>query len=165
VKKINTKNYHSGIHITNFVTQIGYTEKKNGRFLRMHLKKICLVLSLVLLIPNSAYSKDYKAKRRSGDLIVEMRINRNPPVVDKNEVTLEIKDINGRRVTDARVHVNYYMPPMPGMPPMNYTRAAQLSGYEYKATMDLIMAGPWNIVVKMIRGGKSSSVTFIIDVR
>ena len=94
-----------------------------------------------------------------------MKIDRNPPVVDKNKITLGIKDNSGKNITDAKVIVNYYMPPMPGMPPMNYNTAAQLQGKEYKAVMDLIMAGPWNIVVKISRGGKTSSVAFSIDVR
>jgi len=94
-----------------------------------------------------------------------MSIDRNPPILDKNKITLEIKDTAGRNITDAKVMVNYYMSPMPGMPPMNYKTDAQLHGTEYRAVMDLIMAGPWNIVVKILRRGKISSVVFAIDVR
>ena len=129
------------------------------------LKNLFLNIFIVLLIITVAYARDYKVRKKSGNFIVEMMIDRNPPIVDKNKITLEIKDDRGRYITDAKVIVNYYMSPMPGMPPMNYNTAAQLQGKEYKAVMDLIMAGPWNIVVKIIRAGKTSAVTFAIDVR
>ena len=129
------------------------------------LKNLFLNIFIVLLIITVAYARDYKVRKKSGNFIVEMMIDRNPPIVDKNKITLEIKDDRGRYITDAKVIVNYYMSPMPGMPPMNYNTAAQLQGKEYKAVMDLIMAGPWNIVVKIIRAGKTFAVTFAIDVR
>jgi hypothetical protein len=129
------------------------------------LKNLFLNIFIVLLIITVAYARDYKVRKKSGNFIVEMMIDRNPPIVDKNKITLEIKDDRGKYITDAKVMVNYYMSPMPGMPPMNYTTRAQLYGHEYRATMDLIMAGPWNVVVSIIRGGRTSAVTFAIDVR
>jgi hypothetical protein len=93
-----------------------------------------------------------------------MTINRNPPIVAKNRLTLEIRDKSGNAITDAAVLVNYYMPPMPGMAPMNYTTAAQPAGGEYRMVMDLIMAGPWNIVVRITRSGKTVTARFAIDV-
>ena len=72
----------------------------------------------------------------------------NPPVLGDNEIRIEIKDPQGGPVLDAEVLVNYYMPPMPKMAPMNYTIPAPLKGKEYRAVMDLIMTGPWNIVAR-----------------
>ena len=94
-----------------------------------------------------------------------MNIDRNPPIVDKNRLTLEIRDNSGNEVADAKVLVNYYMPPMPGMPPMNYKTYAKPSGNSYVVTMDLIMSGPWNIIVKITKGGKTDTARFAIDVR
>ena len=129
------------------------------------LALLYLILSVIFFTTSVAHSRDFKLRKRAGNLIVEMKIDRNPPIVDKNQITLKIKDVDGRNITDAKVIVNYYMPPMPGMPPMNYKTAAQLHGSEYRTVMDLIMAGPWNIVVKILRTGKTSSVVFSIDVR
>jgi hypothetical protein len=128
-------------------------------------KWLCLLVSVAFLSASLAYSRDFMLRKKAGNLIVEMRIDRNPPVVAENEITLGIKDLSGKNVTDAKVIVNYYMPPMPGMPPMNYNTIARLHGQEYRAVMDLIMAGPWNIVVKIYRGGKFSRLVFSIDVR
>jgi hypothetical protein len=130
-----------------------------------YMKRLCLVTLILLFTSELSHAGEYKVRKSAGRYVIEMRINRNPPVVDKNILTLNIRDGNGKYVTDARVMVNYYMPPMPGMPPMNYKTYAQLSGREYKATMDLIMSGPWNIVIKITRTGKTSTVRFAIDVR
>jgi hypothetical protein len=55
------------------------------------------------------------------------------------------------------------MPPMPRMAPMNYRDDAKLKKDKYVLTMNLIMAGPWIIVVKMNRGEKNFTVKFNID--
>ena len=129
------------------------------------MKKLCLVVLIIFVMVGAANAREYKARKKTEKYVVQMTINRNPPIVDKNILTLEIKDKNGKYVTDAKVLVNYYMPPMPGMPPMNYKTIAKLSGSEYKATMNLIMSGPWNILIKITRSGETSRVRFTIDVR
>jgi hypothetical protein len=48
---------------------------------------------------------------------------------------------------------------------MNYTIPAALKGKEYRATMDLIMTGPWNIITRARVQGKWVRVVFPIDVR
>jgi hypothetical protein len=48
---------------------------------------------------------------------------------------------------------------------MNYTVPAGSESDEYTATMDFIMTGPWNIVVKVNDGKNSWRATFPIDVR
>lgn len=95
----------------------------------------------------------------------EVAINRNPPVMGDNEIRIEIKDAQGKAVPWAEVLVNYYMPPMPRMAPMNYTFPAAPKGGEYRAVMDLIMTGPWNIVTRARLQGKWLRVVILIDVR
>ncbi len=68
-------------------------------------------------------------------------MDKNPPIVGANPIEIEIKSA-GKHVTDAKVLVNYYMPPMPRMAPMNYRIDAKLKKGKYHATMDFIMAGP-----------------------
>jgi hypothetical protein len=121
-------------------------------------------MMIALLCFQSVAAADYKVRKKAGDLTVTMRIDRNPPIVAKNQLALDIRDRSGKAVTDATVSVNYYMPPMPGMAPMNYTVPAQLRGGEYVMTMDLIMAGPWIIVTKIHRAGSQVTVRFAISV-
>jgi hypothetical protein len=131
----------------------------------MFIKTLCITVFLFLLTADMSLALEYKARKKTADYTVEMSIDRNPPIVDKNILSLEIKDTRGQHVTDAKVLVNYYMPPMPGMPPMNYKTSAKLSGNKYIVLMDLIMSGPWNIVIKISRTGKTETVRFAIDVR
>ena len=108
---------------------------------------------------------DYRVRKNIDGLAFDITINRNPPVLGDNEIRIEIKDLHGNPVLDADVLVNYYMPPMPKMAPMNYTIPAALKGIEYRAVMDLIMTGPWNIITRARVQGKWFRVVFPIDVR
>ena len=127
------------------------------------LKKYLMILTAVLLLCGVTYAKDYEVKKKAGDYDVEIKIDKNPPAVGKNNMEIEIKDASGKYVTDANVKVEYTMPAMPGMPAMDYKADAKLDGYEYKSTMDLSMSGSWNVVVKITRGDKTSKVKFSVD--
>jgi hypothetical protein len=133
--------------------------------MKIFIKTLFVSVFALLLIADTSFAREYKARKKIPDYTVEMSIDRNPPIVDKNTLSLEIKDALGKHVTDAKVLVNYYMPPMPGMPPMNYKTLAKLSGNKYVVLMDLIMSGPWNIVIKISRAGKIETARFTIDVR
>jgi len=120
-------------------------------------------LLIFLLIPCIATPKGYEVKRKAGEYEAEVKIDRYPPVLGDNKIEIEIKDSEGNHVTDARVLVNYYMPPMPRMAPMNYITDAKLKGEKYKATMNFIMTGPWIIAIKISHAGKMSTAKFNID--
>jgi hypothetical protein len=124
-----------------------------------------VALLTFLLIADMSFARDYRARKKTPNFSVEMSIDKNPPIVAKNRLALEIRDNNGDPLTDAKVMVNYYMPPMPGMAPMNYSAYAQPSGNEYVIVMDLIMPGPWNIVIRITRQGKTDTARFAIDAR
>ena len=120
------------------------------------------ILAFLLAVP-IAYSKDLELAGKAGEFEVRARIDRNPPILGQNHMEIEIKDAAAGQVKDATVMVNYYMPPMPRMAPMNYTTSAELKGEKYRATMDLIMAGPWIIRVLITRDGKKATAKFNID--
>jgi hypothetical protein len=129
------------------------------------MKKVIACMVILLLTSAVAAAKDYEVKKKAGDYDVEVKIDRNPPVVGDNNLKIEIKDGAGTYVTDAKVVVDYSMPAMPGMPPMNYKTDAQLKGNEYRATMNLSMSGPWNVAIKITRAGKTSTVKFNVDAK
>ena len=110
-----------------------------------------------------AHAKEYQSKKKIGECEVGVRLDRNPPSLGDNNIEIEIKDGGGKSVTDAKVLVNYYMPPMPRMVPMNFITDAKLRKEKYKATMNLIMSGPWIIAVKLTLSGKTSTVKFNVD--
>lgn len=129
------------------------------------MKKLAVFTLILLLIAGIAYAKDYEVKKKAGEYNVEVKIDKNPPVVGDNNATIEIKDASGKYVTDARVKVEYSMPAMPGMPAMNYKADAALSGNAYRAKMNFSMSGAWNVAVKITRGGKTTAVKFNVDAR
>ena len=75
-----------------------------------------------------------------------------------------IRGADGKPVVDAKVLVNYYMPPMPRMAPMNYRADAPFSAGRYRVAMNFIMEGPWYIVVKINHMGKNVSAKFNVNV-
>jgi len=127
------------------------------------MRKWFLFGLILLLIPTIANPKAYELKRKAGEYEAEVKIDRYPPVLGDNKIEIEIKDVDGKYVTDAKVLVNYYMPPMPRMAPMNYITDARLKGEKYKATMNFIMSGPWIIAIKINHGGKISTAKFNVD--
>jgi len=126
---------------------------------------LTLTLAVLFTLDESCEAGDYRVRKNAEGLTFDIAINRNPPVLGDNEIRIEIRDPEGNPVLDAEALVNYYMPPMPKMAPMNYTIPAPLKGKEYRAVMDLIMAGPWNIVIRAKTQGKLLRMTFPIDVR
>jgi len=129
------------------------------------MKKTLVFTVILLLVAGIAFAKDYEVKKKAGQYDVEVKIDKNPPVVGDNNVSIEIKDETGKYVTDAKVKVDYSMPAMPGMPAMNYKADAELKGDEYKAKMNLSMSGSWNIAVKIARAGKTSTMKFTVDAK
>ena len=124
-----------------------------------------MVKLLIMAIAYPAYGRDFKVKRTMQGYDLSVILSRNPPILGKNDIKIEIKDSLGNNVSNASVTVNYFMPPMPGMPPMNYRLNASPGGSEYMATMDLIMKGPWNIAIMAKVAGKRLRMTVLIDVR
>jgi len=80
-----------------------------------------------------------------------------------NQVEIEIKDDSHKPVQDAKILVNYYMPPMPRMAPMNYRVKAVWSKESYRAKLDIIMAGPWYIKILFKDKDRMITTKFNVD--
>ncbi len=129
------------------------------------MKKVVLAVMVVLMLAGAAWAKDFEVTKKAGDYTVVVKIDKNPPVTGNNNMTVALKDAAGAAVQDAKVAVEYSMPAMPGMPPMNYKSNTELKGGEYQAKLNFSMSGPWNLVVKINRGGKAVQAKFNVDVR
>ncbi len=129
------------------------------------LAPLLFICIWVLYGTGTSTAKSVEVKKKVGNYEVGVTIDRNPPTIGDNHIEIEITDGNAKPVTDAKVLVNYYMPPMPRMAPMNYTTEAKLKKDKYCATLNIIMAGPWYIAVKIHHGGKISTLKFNIDAR
>jgi nitrogen fixation protein FixH len=129
------------------------------------MKRIVLVILVIFLTAGLSYAKDFELKKKVDDVSVGIRMDKNPPIVGANQVAIALQDKAGKPITDAKVLVNYSMPAMPGMPPMNYKTEAQLKGDAYNTTLEFSMPGSWNVDVKIARGGKTSTVKFNVDAK
>ena len=131
------------------------------------MKKIITVLTVAafLMTCGMALAKDYELTKKAGDYNIQIKIDKNPPVTGINKMTVAIKDIAGKSVTDATVALDYGMPAMPGMGAMNYKADATVKGNSYLATINFSMSGPSFINIKITRGGKTQMVKMNVDVK
>ena len=133
--------------------------------LSIMVKKIFVFILALLSISPATYAKDLVVRKKAGEYLIEARIDRNPPILGENNIEIEIIDASGAHNNDANVMINYYMPPMPRMAPMNYKTNSKLKGEKYQATMNFIMSGPWIIRILIKSTGKRMTVKFNIDVQ
>lgn len=131
------------------------------------MKKASIVLLLaVLALIMFACAKGYESQKSAGDLKVTLSIDRYPLVKGDNSLTVKIADAAGKAITDATVSVRYFMPPMPGMTPMEYKTQAALKGDGYSLSANIPMEGGWKAEVFVVRGGKPVvTATFNVDAR
>jgi hypothetical protein len=128
------------------------------------MKKMMTAVLVLLFAGGIVYAKDYMVMKQSGDYVVHVMIDKNPPVAGENQIQVSIQDKSGADVTDATVEVDYSMPAMMGMPAMNYKAATEMKDKKYNATLKFSMSGAWNIAVKITREGKTQSLKFNVDV-
>jgi hypothetical protein len=127
------------------------------------MKNFFIVLFVLFLTAGLAYGKGLDVRKPLGDFDALIRLERFPVIQGDNPIEVELKDPQGKPVTNAQILVNYYMPPMPRMAPMNYKTEARLSGSRYKMSMNIIMAGPWIIRILITNQGKTYLVKLNVD--
>ena len=118
-----------------------------------------------ILLAGPVLGKKLELVKKVGNLTIVAGLERDPPTVAKNEIEVRIFDAEGESVRDAKILINYYMPPMARMPPMNFKVEAKWKKDAYKAVLDLIMAGPWIILVRITIGDQTVTAKFNIDAR
>jgi inner membrane protein involved in colicin E2 resistance len=124
-----------------------------------------LVVMLAVLVPGTVWAKEYSVQKTAGDYSVEIKMDKENPVVGSNNVEIVIKDKAGKAVTDAKVLVTAAMPAMPGMPAMENKADAKLDGGKYKAKIALSMGGSWNMSVRITQGAKTATAKWTVDAR
>ena len=131
------------------------------------MKRVIIILTLLVLLlaVGLANANNYEITKKSGDYIVQIKIDKNPPVTGENKMDIAIKDTAGKNVTDATVAVDYGMPAMPGMGAMNYKTNTTLKNNSYQATINFSMAGSWFINIKINRGATKQTVKLNVDIK
>ena len=128
-------------------------------------KWLCVGVVSMIFMVGTAFAGEYAVQKKAGDYTVDIRMDKNPPVVGANQVEVAVKDKAGKAVTDAKVQVIASMPAMPGMPAMENKADGKIDGGKYKAKIDLSMGGSWNMSVRITQGGKTSTAKWTVDAR
>ncbi|MFZ2397728.1 MAG: hypothetical protein WAW31_03495 [Smithella sp.] len=55
------------------------------------MKRIILILTVLFLSAGLAYGMDYEVTKKAGDYTVQVKIDRNPPVVGDNNMMIWLK--------------------------------------------------------------------------
>jgi hypothetical protein len=124
-----------------------------------------LVVLLAVLAAGTVLAKESTVQKKAGDYSVEIKMDKESPVVGSNSMEIMIQDKAGKAVTDAKVVVTASMPAMPGMPAMENKADAKLDGGKYKAKIDLSMGGSWNMSVRITQGAKTATAKWTVDAR
>ena len=105
-------------------------------------------------------------KKKAGGLGITLTADRYPLVKGDNTLSVKVTDPTGKAVTDAKVEVRFFMPPMPGMAPMQDLIQPQLKGNEYAFTVNVAMEGGWKIETTVTQPGKDPAIAvFNVDAR
>jgi hypothetical protein len=127
-------------------------------------KGLWVAILLVVWMSGTVWAKEYKVHKMAGDYMVDIMMDKDPPVVGANLVELAVTDKAGK-VTDAKVQVVAQMPAMPGMPAMENKADAKLEGDRYQTKITLSMGGSWNMSARITRGGKTTTLKWTVDAR
>ncbi len=111
-------------------------------------------------------SKGYESQKSDGNTRITLSVDRYPLVKGDNTLNVKIAEAAGAAVNDATVTVHYFMPPMPGMAPMDFTTQAVPKGDHYSFSANVPMEGGWKMEVAIARSGKpAASAVFNLDAR
>jgi len=130
----------------------------------MKIKMLVLLIALLLLKAEVAYTKEYEVKKEVGGYIVTMKIDRNPPIAGDNNVSIEVTDAKTLCACQAKVAIEYSRPAIQGTPALYYTAKTELKRGRHIGKLSLSLAGFWNIAVKITAGDKTWTTNFVLDV-
>jgi hypothetical protein len=94
----------------------------------------------------------------SGDLLVWLFSNPNPPVRGDNTFEVLITDLNGQPITDATITFDINMTNMNHG--KNVVTASSSGEGHYSAVVHFLMSGPWRVIVGIDRAGQTDTVRF-----
>ena len=129
------------------------------------MKRIILILTVMFLSAGLAYGMDYEVTKKAGEYTVQVKIDRNPPIVGDNNMMIWLKDAAGKDVKGAIMTVDYSRHTMLWMFAKKYNSWAQPHENNYHAILTVPTRGLWDVIVNISHNGKNVSTKFTIDVK
>jgi len=112
------------------------------------------------------WSKGYESEKSAGGSTVTLRSEKYPLIKGDNAISIAVSDRAKKPVAGAGLRVRYFMPPMPGMAPMDFKVQPVPQGDGFAFTASIPMEGVWKVEVTVTEpGGAESSATFNLDAR
>lgn len=96
--------------------------------------------------------------KQSGDLLVWIFSDPNPPVRGDNALEVFVTDANGQPISDGTLSFDIDMTNMSHG--KNVVTASSLGEGRYGAEVHFLMPGPWRVIVDIERAGQTSAVRF-----
>ncbi len=127
--------------------------------MRNAVLKVFIFVILSFLLFACAKKEAYKKELETQSYKVII-ISEKPPFVGINRWKIYVYDKNGNPVTDAKLKINGYMPPMPGMPEMSFDYPVEKVKDHYESDVNLNMGGTWQITVFIEKDGKVEKAKF-----
>jgi hypothetical protein len=96
--------------------------------------------------------------KTSGNLLVWIFSDPNPPIRGDNTFEAFVADANGQPMTDAAISFDINMTNMNHG--KNVVAASSLGNGRYRGVVHFLMPGPWRVIVGIERGGQTNAVRF-----
>jgi hypothetical protein len=132
------------------------------------MKRFSIVTMVVMMacFLSVGMSWGYETQKTTGGMTIILSAGSYPLVMGDNSLSVKVTDASGKAVTDAKITVRFFMPPMPGMAPMSSTVQANQKGDAYSFTANAGMAGTWKAEVSVVRQGMAPvTAIFNLDAR
>ena len=111
------------------------------------------LLAFAVMANGVTFAQAAAAQKSTVDIMLMSKPS--PPKTGENTFEVMVKDASGKPITDAEVSAEFFMAKMGNMPEMKNTVALkhQKEG-TYAGTGQVMMAGKWDVTVKVKRAGK-----------
>lgn len=130
------------------------------------MKRIIITFALLLILTPAAFAASHEMTKTVGDLTVALSFMGGHADMGDNHLSITITDPAGNSIPDARVKVEYGMPPMKNMTSMDYRARAKYMDGAYMANANFSMDGSWYIKVNVLRPGQElQKVEFKITIK
>jgi len=132
-----------------------------------------LIVAVVLtLLAAGALAAQTPLTGKAGEYEISATFQKGGPLVGTNDLLITIKDPSGQDITDAKVAVEYFMTQKQSatrksveMPYHGGRAEGDIVASGYRAKLEINMPGPWNLVVKVTRAGKTETARLHVNVR